>query len=120
MARTVREPRNRSDIEPTREAEHAEHHSPWPLIAHDVRARCAPAQRVVGEAGNRRAVTRAGKAMCKAPVLERIGRRPAPRLDVGQHLHRGGKTRAGRHPSPSMMRMMKTTHMMNSTRAPTP
>ena len=120
MARAVGEPRNRRDIEPALEPQHAEHRCAWPVIAHDVRARRAPAQRVVDEAGDRRPVAGAGEAMRKAPVLERIGRRPTPRFDVGQHLDRGGKTRAGRHPSPSMMRTMKMTHMMTSTRAPTP
>ena len=120
MARAVGEPRNRRGIEPALEAEHAEHRCARPIIAHDVRARRAPAQRIVNEAGDRRAVAGAGEAVRKAPVLERIGRRTAPRLDVGQHLDRGGKTRAGRHPRPSMMRTMKMTHMMTSTRAPTP
>ena len=51
------------------------------------------AQRVVDEAGDGGAVAGTGEAMRQAPVLERVGRRPRPRLDVGEHFDRGGQAR---------------------------
>ena len=57
-------------------------------------ARGAPAQRVVDQAGDRGAVARAGEAMREAPVLQRVGRRPAARSDIGENLDGGGKPRA--------------------------
>ena len=51
-----------------------------------------PAQRIVNEAGDRGAIGRAGKPMRQAPILERVGRRPPPRLDIGEHLDRRGNS----------------------------
>ena len=45
----------------------------------------------------RGAVARAGEAVREAPVLERIGGRPAPRLDIGEDLDGGGEAGGGCH-----------------------
>ena len=61
----------------------------------------APTQRIVDQAGNRGAVTRAGEAVREPPVLERIGRRPVPRFDVGNDLDGSGEPGGGCHQMPS-------------------
>ena len=58
--------------------------------------------------------------MGKAPVFERVNRRPPPPLDVGDDFDRGSDAGARRHPSPSRMRTMKITHITASTTAPAP
>ena len=89
------------------------------VVAHHIGARRAPAQRVVDQAGDRRTVAGAGEAVREPPILERIGGRPPPRLDLGEDLDGGGKTGAGRHQRPSRMRDMKIAHINASTTAPT-
>ena len=79
----------------------------------------APTQRIVDQAGNRGAVTRAGEAVREPPVLERIGRRPVPRFDVGNDLDGSGEPGGGCHQMPRRMRTMKIAHISMSTIAPT-
>src|SRR5215831_16174898 len=61
------------------------------FVMGDERGRGLAPQRVVGEAGDRRAVARAGEAMRQPPLLQGIGRGPAPRQNIGEHLDGGGK-----------------------------
>ncbi len=116
-ARAVGEPRDRRRIELALEPQHAEQHGARALIAHDIGARRPPAQRVVDEAGDRGAVAGAGEAVRKPPVLERIGGRPPPRLDIGDDLDGGREAGAGRH-KPTRRRTMKIAHITASTTAP--
>ena len=99
--------------------EHAEQNSARRVGAHQVGARRAPAQRVVNEPGDGGAVAGAGKAMRKAPALERVRRRAALTLKISENFDGGGKPRSRRHGRPSRMRIMKMTHIMMSTSAPT-
>src|SRR5262249_7545070 len=102
------------------EPQHAEDRRARALVAHDVGARGPPAQRIVNQPRDRRAIGRAGEAVHQAPILERIGGRASPRLDVGDDLDGGGEASAGGHQIPSRMRTMKTSHMIVSTSAPSP
>ena len=117
-ARAIGKPRDRVEVEPAFELEHAEEDRARRLLAHEERRRRAPAQRVVDEARDRGAVAGAGEAVGKAPVLERVGGRPMARLDIGEDFDRRGDARSWRHGSPSRMRTAKTAHMIASTIAP--
>ena len=68
-------------------------------LAHQPGGRTLAAQRVVDEAGDRGAVARAGEAARQAPILERVDRRPAARLDVGEHFDGGGDAGGWGHAS---------------------
>ena len=87
-------------------------------LAHQERGRSPAPQCIVDEAGDRRPVARAGEAMGKPPVLQRIRRRPAARLDIGQHIDGGGEAGGGRHQTPRRTRTMKIAHITISTVAP--
>ena len=89
--------RNSIDVEAAGLAQRAEHFGAGACFAHDPGGRAFLAQRVIDEARNRRAVAGAGEAVREAPVLHRIGRRAATRLDVGQHFDRGGDAGSGNH-----------------------
>src|SRR5262249_7446466 len=93
----VGERRDRTGIELALEPQHAERDRARARLPPDVGARGAPAQRVIDEAGDRGAVAGAGEAVREAPVLERIGCRPPPRLDLGNDLDGGGEAGARRH-----------------------
>ncbi len=92
VARAVAQRRDRRDIEPALAMQHADQHRARARLAHEPGGRRFAAQRVVDQAGNRGAVAGAGKAMRQAPILERIGRRPPPRFDIGKNLDGCGKT----------------------------
>ena len=100
--------------------EHAEQNRARRVGAHQKSARRTPAQRVVNEAGDGRAVARAGEAMRQTPALERVGRRAALALKISENFDGGGEPRGRRHGRPSRMRIMKMTHMAISTNAPMP
>ena len=68
-------------------------------IAHQPGRRTLAPQRVVDQAGDRGAVARAGEAARQAPVLERVDRRSAARLDVGEHFDGGGDAGGWGHAS---------------------
>ena len=95
---------NSISVEAARLPERAEHFGSGACIAHDPGGRAFPAQRVIDEARNRRAVAGAGEAMRQAPVLHRVGRRAATRLDVREHFDRGGDARGGGHAIKSLWR----------------
>ena len=90
MAGAVAQPRDGVRLELALEAQHAEHQGARAAVAHQERGRGLAAQRVIDDAGDGGAVARAGEAARQAPGLERIGRRPALRLDLGQNLDGGG------------------------------
>ncbi|RWV77504.1 hypothetical protein GW17_00061653, partial [Ensete ventricosum] len=71
-------------------AQAAEHDGARRLGAHDPGRRSAAAQGIKDQRRQRRAVLRAGKAMRKAPILQRIGGRTMPRLDIVQNFDRRG------------------------------
>ena len=112
--------RDRFAVELALEPQHAEQHRARVLITHDVGTRGAPAQRIVDEACDRRPVRRTGETVHQAPILERIRRRTTLRLDVGDHFDGRGNASAGRHQIPSRMRIMKISHMIVRTNAPSP
>ncbi len=84
-------------IQPALAREHAEHQSARRVRPHHMRAGGLPAQRVIDQRGDRGAILRAGEAARQAPVLERVGRRPAPLDDVVQNLDGGADAGGGRH-----------------------
>ena len=96
-ARTVGEPRDRFQVEAAFAPESTEHHRTRRLRAHQEGAGRAPAQRVVDETGDGRAVARAGEPVREAPRLERIGGGPALGLDRGDDLDGGGQAGGGCH-----------------------
>src|SRR5207249_3019769 len=63
---------------------------------------------------------RTGETVHQAPILERIRRRTTLCLDVGDHFDGRGNASAGRHQIPSRMRIMKISHMIVRTNAPSP
>ena len=71
----------------------------------------------LGPAGGFHLFAGAGETVLKAPVLERIGRRPVPPLDIGEDLDGGGESGGGCHQMPRRMRRINITHMMLSTTA---
>jgi hypothetical protein len=79
------------------EPQHAEQDCARAAVAHDMDAGRAPAQRIVDQAAIAATVPEPAKAVREPPVLERIGRRPVPRLDVGNDLD--AQRRAGRRVS---------------------
>ena len=97
MAFAGEQRRNSIDVEAAGLAQRAEHFGAGACFAHDPGGRAFLAQRVIDEARNRRAVAGAGEAVCEAPVLHRVGRRAATRLDVGQHFDRGGDAGSGNY-----------------------
>ena len=108
---------DRIGIELALEPQHAERDRARAPLAHDVRARGAPAQRVVDQPRDRRPVAGAGEAMREPPILERVARRAPPRLDIGDDLDGGGKAGARCHQMPSRMESMKIAHITTSTTA---
>ena len=96
-ARAAAQRDDRIEVEPALEPKHPNEDRARRLLAHDPGGRRAAPQRVVHEAGDRRAIAGAGEAAREAPVLERIGGRPPARVDIGEHLDRGGKAGGGRH-----------------------
>ena len=94
-ARAIGELRDRLGIEAALARQHAEQHGARRLRAHDPGGGGLAAQRVVDEPRDRGAIARAGEAMRQAPVLQRLRGRAAARLDVGENLDGGGKTRGG-------------------------
>ena len=124
IARTVDEARHRLDIEAALAHQHAEHRAARAVVAHHEGGRGASAQRVVDQPGNGGAVAGTGEAVRQAPILQRIGRGPSPRLDVGEDLDCrrefcSGRHGASSHGSPSMILTMKISHMIRSTSAET-
>ncbi len=89
--------RDRGDIELALEPQHAEQHRARGVLAHHERRRGLAAQRVVEQSRDRGAVAGTGEPVREPPVLERVGRRPPPRLDIGEHLDRGGEPSGRRH-----------------------
>ena len=88
---------DRLDVEAARLPQRAQNFGARAWLAHDPAGRAFLAQRVVDEARDRRAVAGAGEAVREAPVLHRVGRGPAPRLDVGQNFDRGCGAGGGGH-----------------------
>jgi len=119
-APTVGARRDRVAIELALEPQHAEDRRARALVAHDVGARGPPAQRIVNQPRDRRAIGRAGEAVHQAPILERVGGRAPARFDIGDDLDGGGEAGAGRHQIPTRIRIMKINHMTASTSAPRP
>ena len=117
MAGAVAQPRDGVDLELALEPQHAEHQGARRLVAHQESRRGLAPKRVIDDARDGGAIARAGEAVRQAPVLERIGRGPALRLDLGEHLDGCGKAGAGGH-MPTRMSSMKLPHMMASTIAP--
>ena len=117
-ASAIRQRGNGIGLELALEPQHAEQDRARARVAHDMDAGRTPAQRVVDQARERGTVARAGEPVREPPVLERIGRRPVPRLDIGDDLDGGGEPGGGRHQMPMRMRRMKITHMRLSTTAP--
>ena len=97
MALAREQRRNRLDVEAARLPQRAEDFGPRRRLAHDPGGRAFPPQRVIDEARDRGAVAGAGEAMRQAPVLHRVGRRPAPGVDVGEHFDCGGGAGGGDH-----------------------
>src|SRR4029077_2611761 len=118
-ARAVGEPRDRADVHAALEPQHAEQHGARRVLAHQESRRRLAAQRVIGDARDGGAVARAGEAVREAPILERVRRRTASRLDIGHHLDGGGEACGGCHRDqrPITMWMPKMTHMTQSTTA---
>ena len=117
----VGEPRHGVDIEAALANQHAEQRRARRVFAHEIGRRGAAAQRVIDKAGDAGAIAGAGEAVREAPVLQRVGRGPSPRADIGEHFDRGGEPRAGGHyGNPSMILTMKISHMIISTNAPMP
>ena len=96
-ARAARQRGDRIGVEPALEPQHAERHGARRVLAHDPGGRGLAAQRVVDEPRDRGAVARAGEAVRQAPILERIGGGAAARLDIGEDLDGGGKSRGRGH-----------------------
>ena len=69
---------------PRSSRQHAEHDGARAHIAHDIGARSSAAQRVIDQAGNRSTVARTCEAVRQTPVLQRVGRRTPPRIDIGK------------------------------------
>ena len=96
-AAAVGQVRDRAEVELAFQPQHAEQRRARRALAHDEGRRRLAAQRVVEQPGNGGAVAGTGEAMREPPVLERVGGRPPPRFDVGQHLDGGGDARSRRH-----------------------
>ena len=77
--------------------QHADQHRARAGLTHEPRRRRFAPQRIVHQTGYRCAIRRAGEAMGEAPILERVRRRPPPRLDLGEDLDRGRQTSGRRH-----------------------
>ncbi len=97
IAAAVGEPRHGVDVEPALANQHAEQRGARRVFAHQVGRRGAAAQRVIDKARDAGAIAGAGEAVREAPVLQRVGRGPSPRADIGEHFDRRGKPRAGSH-----------------------
>ena len=113
--RAVGEPRDQLGVEVAFKTQHAEDGRAWRLGAHHKGGGGLAAQRVIDQAGDGGAVAGTGKAVRKAPILERSGRRTTLNLDIPENLDGGGNTRGWRHGRPSMMRTMNMIHMIVST-----
>ena len=79
------------------EPEHAEHARARRVGVHQPGARRPPPQHVPDQAGNRRAVARAGIAMRGAPLLQRLRRGNALRVDGLDQFDGGGQPGSGGH-----------------------
>ena len=86
MAGTVAQARDRLHVELALQPQHAEHQVARPLPAHEKSRRSLAAERVIDDARDGGAIAGAGETARQAPGLERVGRRPALRLDLGQDL----------------------------------
>ena len=89
--------RDRLEIEPARLLERADRLGARRRFAHQPGARRLAAQRVIDEAGNRRAVARAREPVRQAPILHRVGGGTAAGFDVGEDLDGGGNAGCGSH-----------------------
>jgi hypothetical protein len=97
VASVLGQPRDRGNIELALERQHAEHGGARGCLAHHEGSRGFAPQGVIDEARDGGAVAGAGEAMREAPVLERIGSRAPPRLDIGKHLDGSRQAGPGRH-----------------------
>ncbi len=88
---------HRVGVDTPLEPEHAEHARARRVVVHDPRARCAPAQHIPDQAGDRGAIARAGIAMRGAPFLQRLRRRNALGVDGVDQFDGGGEPRSGSH-----------------------
>ncbi len=86
MATAVEEARDRVHIELALEPQHAERQGARPVGAHQASRRGLAAHHIVDEARDGGAIAGTGEAARQAPGLQRVGRRPALRLDLGEDL----------------------------------
>ncbi len=93
----VAERTDRLGIHAALDLEHAEHPRARSVVLHHPGARRAPAQHVPDQACDRRAIAGAGKAMRRAPFLQRVRRGAALGFNVVDHFDRGGQTGSRRH-----------------------
>src|SRR5262249_30962916 len=91
VAAVLGEASDRGRVEPALEREHAERDRARGVLVHQEGGGGFAPQRVIDQAGDRGTVAGTGEAVREPPVLERVGGRTPPRLDVGEHVNGGGK-----------------------------
>jgi hypothetical protein len=101
----VTEDRDGLDAHAALELEHAERPGPRRLVIHDPGAGGVPAQHIPDQARDRRPIAGTGKAMRRAPLLQRLRRRGALRLDGLDDFNRRGQARLRCHARLSVREM---------------